>query len=132
MKSYTDLDQSRKLAEILPIESADGTWKRIAIAGCNLDVPEEEEQQYFHDGDTSFVYYSGIGLPSWSLAALFGVLPSDIIRNEKTMFLTLEKAGAYNLYYKSKDRLDELWETDFEPIDACYKMILDLHELKLL
>lgn len=48
------------------------------------------------------------------------------------MFLTLEKAGAYNLYYKSNDRLDELWETDFEPIDVCYKMILDLHELKLL
>ena len=27
MKSYTDLEQSRKLAKILPIESADMSWK---------------------------------------------------------------------------------------------------------
>ena len=27
MKNYTDIEQSRKLAEILPIESADGFWE---------------------------------------------------------------------------------------------------------
>ena len=48
------------------------------------------------------------------------------------MFLTLEKAGAYNLYYKSPDRLDELWETKYEAIDACYEMIIILHEQNLL
>lgn len=48
------------------------------------------------------------------------------------MFLTLEKAGAYNLYYKSPDRLDELWETKEEPMDACVEMIVNLHELNIL
>lgn len=130
MKSFTDLKQSKKLAEILPHYTADNTWERVTIAGSNLNVPEE--QQYVHNGNMPFCYYSGIGIPCWSLAALLSVLPSVIKRNDKRMFLTLEKAGAYNLYYKSNDRLDELWETDFEPIDACYKMILDLHEQKLL
>ena len=129
MKAYTNIKQSKKLADILPLDSADNTYKRVVIAGCNLDIPEE--QQYIHD-DTPFTFFSGVGVPCWSLAALLSVLPSVITRNDKRMFLTMEKAGAYNLYYKSPDRLDELWETDFEPIDACYEMILKLHEQKLL
>lgn len=115
MKSFTDLEQSKVLEKILPIESADFAWN--VFADDDWDLEREHGAKV---------------VPCWSLDALLSVLPSDIIRNEKKMFLTLEKAGAYNLYYKSKDRLDELWETDFEPIDACYKMILTLHELKLL
>ena len=71
-------------------------------------------------------------IPAWSLTALLSVLPSVITREGKRMFLTLEKAGAYNLYYKSPDRLDELWETKEDVIDACVAMIENLHELKLL
>ena len=71
-------------------------------------------------------------IPAWSLTALLSVLPSVITREGKRMFLTLEKAGAYNLYYKSPDRLDELWETKEEVIDACVTMIEILHELKML
>ena len=48
MKSYTDIKQSKKLAEILPIESADGTWKQYAICGDALNVPEE--MKYIHSG----------------------------------------------------------------------------------
>lgn len=125
-KAYTDFEQSKKLAEILPIESADMYWKN-GVSDKYIKCFTPFVCGDFQDG-IDFDY----DVPAWSLTALLSVLPSDIIRNEKTMFLTLEKAGAYNLYYKSKDRLDELWETDFEPIDACYKMILDLHELKLL
>ena len=31
MKSYTDLEQSKKLAEILPVESADMTWEQVDL-----------------------------------------------------------------------------------------------------
>ena len=48
------------------------------------------------------------------------------------MFLTLEKAGAYNLYYKSPDRLDELWETKEEPVDVCVEMVELLHKENLI
>ena len=122
MKSNTDIEQARTLAEFLPHESADQTWERIPVA---------LEQRYRHNGNTPFFIYCGIGFPCWSLAALFSLLPSFIIRKGKRMFLTMEKAGAFNLYYKSPDRLDELWETKEELVDACYEMILTLHEQKL-
>ena len=79
-----------------------------------------------------YQFASWVGVPCWSLAALLNLLPSVITRNGKRMFLTLEKAGAYNLYYKSPDRLDELWETKEDAIDACYELILKLHEQKIL
>lgn len=135
---YTSVEQSRKLAEILSLESADMAWCNNSIRGVNYTdeysanlYTVKEMQECFDEALNGWDKYWNL-IPCWSLAALLGVLPSVIKRNDKRMFLTLEKAGAYNLYYKSPDRLDELWETDFEPIDACYKMIMDLHELELL
>ena len=117
MKAYTDILQSKKLAEILPIESADGTWKRIVIAGCNLGVPEE--QQYFHDGDTLFVFYSGVGIPSWSLTALLNVLPSA----------TLDSSDDHHCRLHCMERYTEWYDN---AIDACVAMIERLHEQNLL
>lgn len=67
IKSYTDLEQSKRLAEILPIESAD--------------------YHYITQGENSYIYpYSLSGddikqynkenkyIPCWSLAALMSVL----------------------------------------------------------
>lgn len=62
MKSYTDVEQSKKLAEILPIESADMTydWAVIdkeysTIPYCRKPIDDE--------------------LPCWSLAALLEQIP---------------------------------------------------------
>ena len=138
IKSFTDLSQSKKLAEILPLESADQTWARIAIAGANLDVPEE--MQYRHNGDMPFQYYSGIGTPCWSLAALLGVLPKDE---------GIDCSISFG-YYNGKGEYIEKWLCAFEkegettddfiietidgdnPVDACVAMIEKLNELKML
>lgn len=122
MKAYTDFEQSKELAEILPIESADMSWRNTIFEG--------KQSNWFVR--LSEPIKSDDVLPCWSLAALLSILPSVIKRKDKRMFLTLEKAGAYNLYYKSPDRLDELWETKYEAIDACYEMIIILHEQNLL
>lgn len=124
MKSYTDIEQSKKLAEFLPVESADMFWYRDAVVKEN----RPRIMSFSQVPKIQSMYYS----PCWSLAALMHLLPSVITRKEKRMFLTLEKAGAYNLYYKSPNRLDELWETKEELIDACVTLIEDLHELNLL
>lgn len=119
MKAYTDLEQSKKLAEILPLESADMSWVSNGLGkpfARTIPIKGDPEEL----------------CACWSLTALLAVLPSVIKRKEKRMFLTLEKAGAYNLYYKSSNRLDELWETKEEPVDACVAMIENLHELKIL
>ena len=119
MKSYTDIKKSKTLAEILPLESADMRY-----------APFGDTHPWVWDGEVKLLEKGSI--PCWSLSALLSVLPSVITRNGKRMFLTLEKAGAYNLYYKSPDRLDELWETDEEVVDACVEMIEKLNEQKLL
>lgn len=121
MKAFTDLKQSKKLAEFLPLGSADMFWL-VLDNTPRVHVLTEPLSNY-----SQWESY-----PCWSLAALLSVLPSIIKRKGKRMFLTLEKAGAYNLYYKSQDRLDELWETKEEPIDACVELIETLHEQKLL
>ena len=134
MKSHTDIKQSQKLAEILPIETADQTWERIAMAGANLDVPDE--LQYRHNGDMPFNYYSGVGIPCWSLAALLDVLESEIDGEEgETYQLNIEKDGTWwNVWYREKyDEANPIeTKSTEELVDACYEMILKLHELKML
>lgn len=134
MKSYTDLPQSKMLAEILPHNTADNTWKRIAIAGSNLNV--SEELQYIHDGDMPFCYYSGIGVPCWSLAALLDVIPQEIFNGEYIINITEgldnrwvltydNHENRHHSYYGLSSGADNL-------VDACYEMILDLHKIKML
>lgn len=97
MKAYTDLEQSKKLAEILPIESA--------------DMP------YYYDRDND------VEIPCWSLAALLGIIPEPV--------LTYIDENNWNVSTFEDNRFkDEVISSN--PVDACYEMILKLHEQKLL
>ena len=126
MKSYTDLEQSRKLAEILPIESAD-MWY------CNSDphkITVGKWKNNKHDEDD---------IPSWSLAALLGVLPFHLIVDNQryafSMIKGLDKNGeTYAIKYAVFNTTFYLHLTDFynNPIDACVEMILKLYELKMI
>jgi hypothetical protein len=66
MKSYTDIEQSRKLAEILPLESADMWFHPYPNDEYWYDVP--------NIGNADLKYNQ---LPCWSLASLIDVLPAD-------------------------------------------------------
>lgn len=113
-KICTTIEQSKKLIELgIDVETADMSYQHFIP---DVYIPQLYEQDEEDD------------IPAWSLAALLDLLPSVIIRNGKIMFLTMEKEGTYNLYYKSEDRLDELQETKEELIDACYEMIVRLKE----
>ena len=128
MKAYTDLSQSKKLAEILPLESADMIWVL-----ANPDLPMIKAIAY-EDSEKSKYYEI---LPAWSLAALLGVLP-----NGKNVSTTLSRGG-WNI--ESVEYVDKWWceyeddthTKDFSvsadnPVDACYELVLKLHELNLL
>ena len=123
IRSYTTIEQSRKLAETLPLESADQSYIRVSIAGDNFNIPEE--MQYKHNGDTPFIFCNGVGIPCWSLAALIKVLPS--IEGFKPVI----DLDINQLRYEGKYR-DELCFDSENLIDACYEMIIKLHELNLL
>lgn len=116
MKSYTDIEQSIKLAEILPLESADMIWVL-----ANPDLPMIKAIAY-QDSDKNNKYYEI--LPAWSLSALLDVLPKII--NNETLFIETSPAlwhiGYREVYTARADNL----------IDACVVMIEKLNELNLL
>jgi hypothetical protein len=117
IKSFTDLQQSKKLAEILPLESADMVYVHTTdLEGDeHYDIDFRRNQPLFEDD-----------VCAWSLAALL-----DVIR----------EAIGYNLYGVNNVRMscdlgDKPWELETEvydnPIDACVDMIEHLYELKML
>ena len=114
IKSYTDLQQSKKLAKILPIESADMIWD-LTIP----DLPTIRAIPY-EDSDYNNKYLNIIA--AWSLTALLSVLPNGIVMN---------KDSQNGRYHFSSTHAGTYVTTD-NPIDACYELILKLHELNLL
>ena len=133
MKAYTDLEQSKKLVEILPIESADCFW-------------DYDEMQKFHriswfeDGynKESQLMLNENNVCAWSLAALFGVLPTTIgnLFEKNALRLRMDKGeNDFNIWYENFDCGDVAEGFDVRegnPIDACFEMILNLNKQKLL
>ena len=124
MKAYTDLEQSRKLAEILPLESADMYYFLDPTLAGNIyhlvvqrvDVGIKNLPQY-NEGD----------IPCWSLSALLDVLPYPQLSKDK---LGGEKVGWMVSVYPNDCRYDSSWHDN--AIDACCKMIIKLKEINLL
>ena len=116
MKSYTDIEQSKKLADILPLESADCYW-------------DYDEMQKFHRiswfengyNKESQLILNENNVCAWSLAALLRELPETILGKDKDGYVVMVETKGSGL-------------TTFadEPIDACYEMIIKLYEQKIL
>ena len=123
LKSYTSLEQSKVLAKILPLESADMYYE------CTKEEPEYKVYvgRNIAIAYNLFSYRNCHTIPCWSLAALLGVLPEGIIENYYAPNLQKEN-GKYSIAYGN----DELLCIADNPVDACYEMILKLHELNLL
>lgn len=130
IKSYTDISQSKKLAEILPIESADMWHQHIGFEhrSDNSEVP-------MYLPTVIRICKTDVDIPCWSVAALLSVLPDEITDDGnvyRNMVFRLK--GKYIIQYP---RLTTLWpsllsvEAD-NIIDACYEMIIKLHEHKML
>ena len=114
MKSYTDIEQSKVLAKILPIESAD-----MFFSGYTY--PKERHLPTF--SITSITIKDNI--PCWSLAALLEEL------NRNCWKVSLKCCDAeWEITYDDGERYISV-SADYA-IDACYKMIIRLHELKML
>ena len=127
-KAYTSLKQSKKLAEILPHKSADGTWEKVSICGAKIDI--HEDMQYRHN-EIPFSFFSGIGVPSWSLAALLNILPTIDDRN--AVFCKDVRCDKWHIFYHGTATLPLIdTERYHDIVDACVELIIKLHEQKLL
>lgn len=133
MKFYTDISQSKKLAEILPLESADMEY---LLEHWIDEKTGRHKEEYYEipvvkvDDDCPL---QQITLPCWSLAALLEAIPKCI--------------GDYNIFRMDINDIDtSMWYdkigygvcnelsdiTIKEPVDACVAMIEKLHEQKIL
>ena len=123
MKAFTDINQSKKLAGILPIESADMHYSKDFDGSWFVDLTEYTSVKI----PKYVVNIEEHLLPCWSLAALLSVLPEGIIENYYVPNLQKED-GKYSIAYGN----EELLCVASNPVDACYEMILKLNELNLL
>jgi hypothetical protein len=134
IKSYSDLQQSRKLAEFLPIESAD------MVLSFRHTKNDEYIPEYVVSRNYVEVYNEMMKLPGmekrdvcqliqpvWSLAALLDVIPWGQV-NRMTNSNKWEASS-----WKNSNLVPKYYVEGFDnPTDACYELILKLHELKLL
>ena len=122
---YTDLEQSKKLAEFLPLESADafyvigkGPVDIVVIYGFVTHKHLKEQIAYKR------------AVPCWSLAALFSMLPK--IGAEEPMLRKLYYANEPKERYVCEYGLTNITSEYDNPVDACVAMIEKLHKLELL
>lgn len=139
MKSYTDIEQSKKLAKILPLESADAfyPWRELMKDYDSIYVPGKMLMSDLEEDD----------IPAWSLAILLNILPNEIITNN--MFechyqIDIRKYDGgnnttlYQIAYGNNSGLSGSWHDMINTgekenlIDACVQMIIILHRFKKL
>lgn len=137
MKSYTDLEQSKKLAEFLPLESADMFYRDNGIDAKLMWEHNAQKVKY----------------PCWSLAALLNLMPKHIKQNDgrKYKFHIFNDDGIviqrWACSYCAEDfhnRAEYLSDPHLKyptniysdkydnPIDACVDIAIKLREQKLL
>ena len=129
MKSYTDLEQSKKLAEILPLESADMCFANdgtsIKIDANSYNVRKLMWKDYVHEV-----------IPCWSLAALLDVIPQEIFDGEYVINITEGCDNRWILTYDHRENRHHLYyglsSGDDNLVDACYEIIIKLYEQKIL
>lgn len=133
MKSYTDIEQSKKLAKILPLESADMTYTPIMDIDSMtnsgfLNIPDCYPFNEFKDCNIK-------PLPCWSLAALLNVLPKIYypIKDHKTDLILGKPKDKWCVLYWDTTGMQHGEETlGDNPVDACVDMIVKLKERNLI
>ena len=137
MKNCTDLPQSKRLAEFLSLESADMT---LPFRHTQKDeyIPGQVGSRNYIDVYNEMIALPGMNKeevckliqPIWSLSALLDVLPDEVGDNH---YLTLDKEGnEYCCCYEDINGNSFKHTFADNPVDACYEMILKLHEQKIL
>ncbi len=110
MKSYTDIEQSKVLAEILPIGSVDMYYSKHPLENYYSPIP--------HIGNYSAMHNQ---IPCWSASALL-----EIIRNNGRYEMQMYEGG---YYFEANGFMTESY---FNAVDVCVELILKLKEQELL
>ena len=130
MKSYTDLEQSKKLIGVgIDVNTADMMWDDWSLIdeGWKLSVgyyPEIEKD------------YGRKCYPAWSLAALLEILPDAITDDDGSkVYIDVRRYNSKHqiAYYTDLNWSDTIATDEYENlVDATVEMILKLKEKDLL
>ena len=122
MKIATDILQS-KLAEILPIESADMFW--LVTSKPKLHVRDDEPLSNYDRWE----HY-----PAWSLSALIAIMPEKITDKEDIEYHLNVSNGLVEYYNSFIGGLSEPLHSikTGDTIDSAFEMVCWLHENDLI
>ena len=139
MKPFTDIEQSKKLSEILAIESADAWWAERYEGKVTNDgqyIVNEEPFYYISFIKPSEINYSQDtvkDIPCWSLTALLDVFPCS----KESPIVNLTRGGWNPSFTR---RWFATWEDEnknifysgdgITPVDAVVELILRLKNSK--
>lgn len=129
-KAYSDFQQSKVLAEILPLETADMKWY---FWKSEIDAPKTPTFGYSKDAAENCKSTEVVYLPCWSLVALLKVIPKHI-KNDNVLRIDTDEKD-FSIWYDEigcgvNTKLPDI--TMENPVDACYEMIIKLHKMNLL
>ena len=123
VRGYTTIEQSRKLAEILPLESADMYYlakpddTNSNMVASDICTPRRSENDGQAFGEAC----------AWSLTALLNVIPCGQVNRMANS--DKWEASSWN----DSDFEPSYYVEDYDnPVDACVAMIERLHVLNLL
>lgn len=114
MKSYTDLEQSKKLTEILSKDSADMYYMEASPNNYTIGVLQRMERDMLLNQSEYYKMF-----PCWSLTALLNVLPSA----------TLDSSDDHYFRIRCRKLCTE-WHDN--AVDTCVEMIEEIHGLEML
>ena len=122
IKSYTDISQSRRLAEILPPESADYCW---GIDDETLHYNSSPYPCAWKDYSCKEYY-----IPCWSLAMLLRILGDAAANIDEDGYV--DAVVCRDISSITLINCDDKFEKTDNLVDACVAMIEKLHEHKML
>lgn len=120
MKAFTSLEQSKKLAEILPLETADMRY-----------APFGDTHPWFWDGH---LLEKG-AIPCWSLAALLNALPVSLDEGQHCLALINSNPNGdieWLCCYEDDNGSLLIGCYGDNQVDACVEMIYELKKTNLL
>ena len=135
IKAYTNVEQSRKLEEILPIESADMWWSRCTITDFGDGVLKVSYA--VEPCNISQFRNTKEDIPCWSLSALISIIPQELFDGEYIINIT---EGWDNRWILTYDYYDEnrnhsyygLSASADNLVDACTDIIIKLKERNII
>jgi len=118
MKNYTSLDQSKKLAKILPLDSADMCYK------CLDDDPYDIVVRPYHEWKEEYrgllISKEARVFPAWSLTSLYELIGRACIRFETG--LRVDKKWNLFIYGNDYGISHHIFSCD-NLIDGCVEII---------